>query len=327
MPETKYYHELVQSFPSMENKNVIITGCTSGTGLVLAQSCGKLGANVYMINRASDRANRALQNLIDKGSKASLIECDLQSFASVREAGKKLVELLADEGCDVLCNNAGVMGLPDQATVDGFDVQIQTNHLSHFLLTHELWPLLERAAKLRGEARVINHSSGARRIGNRPITAKYFQRNGGNLGGDGFPGHQKWVRYQQSKLANLLFTYALHDRRPEGIAQNVKILTAHPGPTDSGLQAKTTKAGGTRLLDRFIISRTLKSAHSVEDGTSGIARCACEPGLKSAEFYGPAGEGIGGPAVLLDPERNSDGEKLLWDCSMEATGISDYFGV
>ena len=310
----------------MNGKNVLITGCTSGTGFVLARTCAQLGATVYMLNRPSERATVALDQLRNEGnSKAFLIECDLQDYASVRKAGKALRDQLQNEGCDVLCNNAGVMGLPDVATADGYDVQIQTNHLSHFLLTHELWPLLERAAELKGEARVISHSSGARKMGNRPITSRFFERNGGHLGGDRFPGLQKWVRYQQSKLANLLFSYALHDRRPQGLAQGVKVLTAHPGPTDSGLQAKTFKAGGNGLADRYIIGRTMKVAQSVEDGSAGIARCACEHDIKSGEFYGPIGRGRPGPALLLEPERNIEMEKLLWDLSMRATGISSFF--
>jgi len=328
MAETKFYHELVNSFPTMNGKRVLITGCTSGTGFVLAKTCAQLGAKVYMLNRPSERASAALQQILSEGnSEAVLIECDLQDFSSVRKAGKELREQLQEAGCDVLCNNAGVMGLQDVATGDGYDVQIQTNHLSHFLLTHELWPLLERAADLRGEARVINHSSGARKMGNRTITAQYFEKNGGHLGGDRFPGLQKWVRYQQSKLANLLFSYALHDRRPEGTSQKVKILTAHPGPTDTGLQAKTVRAGGNGLLDGYIIGRTLKVAHSVEDGTAGIARCACEPGIRSGEFYGPAGRGKPGPAVLLGPERNEEAEKVLWELSLRAAGVESFFSL
>ena len=56
------------------------------------------------------------------------------------------------------------MALPDAATADGYDVQLQTNHLSHFLLARLAFPLLQRAADLRGEARIVQHSSGARKF-------------------------------------------------------------------------------------------------------------------------------------------------------------------
>ncbi|MCI5074921.1 SDR family NAD(P)-dependent oxidoreductase [Oricola sp.] len=325
-PATRHYHDLVGGFSAMTGKTVLVTGCTSGTGLVLARTCGDLGARVVMLNRPSERADRALKLLHDAGANASLVPCDLASFDSVRAAGAVLRESLAERGVDVLCNNAGVMGLPDMATGDGFDVQMQANHLSHFLLTHLVWPLLERAGALRGEARVVNHSSGARGKPGQELIAAYLQRNGGDLGGDGFPGLQKWARYRQSKLANLLFTYALHERANARPGNRVKSLCAHPGPTDSGLQAKTTQAGGTRLFDRYIIARTLKAAQSVEDGASGIARCCCETGVESGAFYGPEGRGRGGPAMLLPPERNPQAEALLWTESMAATGVADFFG-
>lgn len=131
------------------------------------------------------------------------------------------------------------------------------------------------------------------------------------------------MRYQQSKLANLLFTYALHERRNDPA---VKALAAHPGPMDSGLQAKPAAAGGTRLLDRFILGRALRGAHWVEDGTCGIARARCEAKVDSAAFYGPAGRGKAGEAVLLPPERDQPAEALLWRASLEATGVTDFFG-
>ena len=55
--------------------------------------------------------------------------------------------------------------MKDLATVDGFDTQMQTNHLSHFLLTREVYPLLETAAELRGQARIVHHTSLARKAG------------------------------------------------------------------------------------------------------------------------------------------------------------------
>jgi NAD(P)-dependent dehydrogenase (short-subunit alcohol dehydrogenase family) len=327
MPPPVHWPAYAASMASMAGKTIAITGCTSGTGLVLAQQCAALGAKVVMLNRPSERADRALQLLKARGADATLVPCDLLSLASVRAAAASLRSLLGSSGLDVLCCNAGIMGMPDEATIDGFDTQMQANHLSHFLLVSEAWPLLETAASKRGEARVVNHSSGARKRPAKPLAPGYLAKNGGALGGDGFPGLAKWQRYQQSKLANLLFTYALHEHiateRP-ALADRVKVLCAHPGPTDSGLQAKTTKAGGTGLLDRFILWSTLMRAHAVEDGALGIARACCEPGVQSGQFYGPTSSN-GGPAVLLPAERDASAEEFLWSASLEAVGKLAFF--
>ncbi len=325
-PVTQYYYSLAASLPAMDGKTVLITGCSSGMGLVLARTCGKLGARVVMLNRPSGRADAALALVQKDGSDTVSVPCDLLSFASVRAAGATLRRHLDDTGVDVLCNNAGIMGMPDAASGDGFDVQMQANHLSHFLLTHEVWPLLEKAADERGEARVVNHSSGARNRPKRPLMARYLQPNGGKLGGDGFPGLHKWIRYQQSKLANLMFTYALADHAGARPGNRVKSLCAHPGPVDSGLQGKTALAGGTRLLDRYVLASTLKIAQSTEDGTCGIARCCCEPSIENGSFYGPEPAKRTGPAVLLTPERNQAWEDLVWEESLRATGIDEFFG-
>ncbi|MCB9641795.1 MAG: SDR family NAD(P)-dependent oxidoreductase [Myxococcales bacterium] len=325
-PSTQHYPAYVASLPKQEGKTIAITGCTSGTGKVLAQTCGELGARVIMLNRPSQRAEKAKDELLSLGLRAELVPCDLQEYASVRRASAMLKER-CPEGIDVLCNNAGVMGISDLATGDGFDVQMQTNHLSHFLLTSGLWPLLEKAAQDRGEARVVNHSSGARR--GPALDAAYLRANGGKLGGDGFPGIGRWRRYQQSKLANLLFTYALADHiaaeRPDS-ASKIKCLCAHPGPTDSGLQGKTSTAGGTRLLDRYILWSTLRNAHSTEDGTHGILMAACDPKAQDRDFFGPAGRGKAGPAVLLPAERDQTSEEMLWEESLKAVGLSSFFG-
>jgi hypothetical protein len=98
------------------------------------------------------------------------------------------------------------MQLQDAVTGDGYDAQMQTNHLSHFLLTRLLMPALEVAAAVHGSARVVNHSSTSRNIPPTPLQIKYLQK-GSSFGGSGI-----WTaleRYHQSKLANMLFTSAL----------------------------------------------------------------------------------------------------------------------
>ncbi|CAE8667298.1 unnamed protein product [Polarella glacialis] len=315
-----------QGLKRMDGKTVAITGCTTGTGYICAQVCAELGAVVLMLNRPSARADDALQTLQKAvpGGQFRLVPCDLMSFASVRQAGQQL-RSLAPGGLDVLCNNAGIMAVKDEATGDGCDPQMQTNHLSHFLLTAEVWPLLEKAADLRGEARVVNHSSVARSMGNKPLDATYLQMNGGNLGGDElgwapFTG-ACWTRYQQTKLANVVFTYALRDRAA-ACNSKVKALVAHPGLAATNLQVTSATDGGMgQSFSNFLMGNL---AQSGEDGSTGLIRCCCDPEAKSGDFFGPTGAMQSGPCALLNrggDESLADeaSRKMLWEVSCEVT--------
>ena len=191
----------------MTGKVVAITGTTSGTGYVCAREMAKLGASVILLNRASGRATASLEKLREEVPNGTFdaITCDLQDFDSVRNATEAIKAKY--DVVDVLCNNAGVMALEDRATKDGYDVQMQTNCISPFLLTKGMFPLLKKS----DEARVVNHTSAAR-LG-APLDSQYFGKNGGDLGGNGtdeenasFSG-PRWERYHQSKLANCAFTY------------------------------------------------------------------------------------------------------------------------
>ena len=196
---TKWFPDFEANLPSLQGKVFCITGCTSGTGYVAARTAARKGAHVVMLNRQSGRAEAAEKALKEEvpNAKVTQVACDLQDLASVQAAASNLKSLFGSCGVDVLCNNAGVMALADQATKDGYDVQMQTNHLSHFLLTKELFPLLQKAASERGEARVVQHSSGGRKFPTTELDAKYLGKNGGDLGGNGnsmFFGGARWER-------------------------------------------------------------------------------------------------------------------------------------
>ena len=135
---TKWYPAFAAALPdaAFVGKTYAVTGCTSGTGFVLATTAAKRGAHVVLLNRASQRATAALdavRAVAAPGARVTSIECDLGSFASVRRAAEVLRADLAEGGLDVLCCNAGVMALPDEATVDGYDVQMQTVRACHML--------------------------------------------------------------------------------------------------------------------------------------------------------------------------------------------------
>ena len=324
----KHFPTLKAKLPSMEGKTVVITGTTSGTGKIAAGTMAELGARVLVLNRSSSRSETSFAELKTANPTADLhnVECDLQSFASVRAAAATVTELCTD-GVDVLCNNAGVMALGDAATVDGFDVQMQTNHLSHFLLTAELMPLIDHAAASAGDARIVNHSSVARLSPSKTLRADHLEQRGGELGGNGsslqnlmFRG-PRWLRYNQSKLANAAFTAALHHRLQQR-GSSVRALVAHPGLANTHLQKTSVKEGG---MGAAFTNMMMRFSQSPEDGAMGILSCMALPVAKSGQFYGP-GSGtaaFSGEAKPFDLESfydNAETRELLWSKSETAIG-------
>lgn len=296
-----------------------ITGTTSGTGYVCARELARLGATVILLNRESSRSTDALARLRAEvpGGAFDAVTCDLQDFASVLSAAEDVRRRY--DRLDILCNNAGVMALPDQATRDGYDVQIQTNCISHFLLTRELFPLLRNS----DDGRVVNHTSGAR-LGP-PLEEKYFAKNGGNLGGDGTDAENasfsgpRWMRYHQTKLANCNFTYELKARFESSGLSNLKALIAHPGLARTKLQVTTSETGGMDLESPF-----MAQAQTAEDGALGIIRACADPEAVSGDFFGPSGwtgfpEKLPPEELLLDAENR----RINWDGCEAAVGAFD----
>mmetsp|Transcript_5379 Transcript_5379/g.14957 ORF Transcript_5379/g.14957 Transcript_5379/m.14957 type:complete len:258 (+) Transcript_5379:103-876(+) len=209
----RQFEETVARQPPQTGKVAVITGATSGLGLIAAREFARKGGNLVLLSLHSDSesartlsAEASVRAAAKPGTTVVSVPCDLADFSSVRQAAQQVADACPD-GISVLCNNAGVYACADVATRDGYDIQMQINHLSHFLLTRELMPLLEASSR-RGEggaARIIHQSSVARSIPKTPLRAEYLGRNGGNLGGNGLGllnNGPRCQRYQQSKLAN-----------------------------------------------------------------------------------------------------------------------------
>lgn len=318
--EAKHLGEVLKNHSQdMTGKVVVITGTTSGTGYVCANEVAQKGATVVLLNRESERAENALHQLKTEfpNGKFDSITCDLQNFESVRNAIHSIKDKY--EVVDVLVNNAGVMALKDEATGDGYDVQMQTNVISHFLITKELFPLLKKS----NEGRIVNHSSMAR-LGP-PLAGEYFEKKGGNLGGNGteeesfsFRG-PRWLRYHQTKLANAAFTYGLKNKLEAANVSNVISLLAHPGLAKTRLAITTASDGGIDNKSEF-----MNMAQSAEDGAAGIIRAAMDPKAKSGDFYGPSGQGWNGFPEALTPEDllfDESNIKINWEGCEKAVGI------
>jgi NAD(P)-dependent dehydrogenase (short-subunit alcohol dehydrogenase family) len=287
-----------------------------------------------MLNRKSAHSSAALHDVkkIAKNSDAvHLVNCDLCDFASVRTAADSIKSITTE--LDALVCNAGLMAQADNRTVDGYDVQIQANHLSHFLLSSLLVDVLVATGKKRGQpSRIVQHSSGARNSPSVPLERDCFENEWDSTiekGKEANPrkGDQsfmaKWRRYQQSKRLNLAFTYVLADRiKREGLEESVIATCCHPGATNSGLQSRTNGAG---FMDNLINGIAACCGHSTGDGCLGLALATLKPGAESGDFYGPPVTELVGNAVLLKSERENypqDQLDLVWDGSIKCTGAT-----
>lgn len=306
---------------SQKGRTVAITGTTSGTGFEAARIMGELGADVLLLNRPSERSKSSLEALQSQVPDANFvqIDCDLQDLASVQRAAEDIKSRYGNGKLNCLCLNAGVMAIPDEPSGDGYNKEIQTNVISQFVLCKELYPEVSKAE----DPRIVWHSSIARVTVNK-FTPEYFEKKGGQLGGNGnsfqnaFMAGPRWKRYGNTKLANIVLAQALTQKQDK-----VKVLCAHPGLSATSLQVKSADTGGMGPIVTNLMMKNL--AQNPEDGAMGIVRCMADPNVKSGEFYGPKGgmSAFYGPAQslpLLSQETSKENVDVLWSKLEQATG-------
>ena len=193
----------------MAGRTVLVTGGTGGIGLATAARLAGLGARVGLVGRDGARADAAAERLRDSGGEVDVFLADLSAQRDVRSLAERV--LAAYPRLDVLVNNVGGYWATRHETADGLERTFAVNHLAPFLLTHLLLDRLRASAP----ARVVTVSSGAHAMGR--IDIDDLQ------GRQGYNGQRA---YNQSKLANVMFTYELA-RRLEGTGVTANVL--HPG--------------------------------------------------------------------------------------------------
>ncbi|HEU4911944.1 MAG TPA: SDR family NAD(P)-dependent oxidoreductase, partial [Actinomycetes bacterium] len=139
--------------PDLTSRRAVVTGANSGLGRVTARELARRGAHVVLTARDSAKGAEAVRRIRDEVPDASVEPglLDLADLSSVRTFAAEV----GAEPLDLLVNNAGVMALPRRTTVDGFELQLATNHLGPFALTGLLLPALLR----RPGGRVVTVSS------------------------------------------------------------------------------------------------------------------------------------------------------------------------
>jgi NAD(P)-dependent dehydrogenase (short-subunit alcohol dehydrogenase family) len=215
---------------SMTGKTVLITGGTSGIGRASAIGLASMGARVGITGRNRAAAVRAAADITrESGNPAvDVFIADLSSQAEVRRLAGEV--LAAYRRLDVLLNNVGGFWAHRHATADGLERTFALNHLAPFLLTNLL---LERLTASE-PARIVIVSSGAQSMG--------------KIDFDDLMGERKYsgqAAYNQSKLANVMFTYELA-RRIEG--SGVTATALHPGMTSTAFGSEDMARGWGPLV-------------------------------------------------------------------------------
>lgn len=300
------YPEYCAKMPSLEGKCVAITGSTSGTGYWTALAAVKKNVSaLLLLNRLSSRSQKAdaeIAQAAGPNSKVHSIDCDLSKFGSVRDAISQIASIATKfGGLDVLCLNAGVACLVDDRTDDGYDIQMQVNHLSHSILADKLMPQLEHAAQSRGESRIVYMTSSARFLPMQKdfkFGEKHFQKCPPDTLGGNSP-HLTWSvdRYIHSKIAVTGYFCALHDKLAAS-GSKVKVLCADPGAASTslqtnGMQGKSREATNACLVNclHFVLfsPSCCGILQSGGDGACPLIECCFDPAANSGDLYAPTG--------------------------------------
>jgi NAD(P)-dependent dehydrogenase (short-subunit alcohol dehydrogenase family) len=290
--------------PDLSGRTAVVTGGNSGIGYHTALELARHGARVVVASRSADKGRAAVKQIKEATSGAGVVEwagLDLADLSSVRDFAAHV-----DGSIDLLVNNAGVMMVPRQQTVDGFELQFGTNHLGHFALTGLLLPAL-LAASSGAPPRVVTVSSG--------------EHHKGTMNFDDLMGEQSYGQmraYQQSKLANLLFTFELQ-RRADAAGVDLLSVAAHPGfaATNLGRSGNPLMALGVRIAQL--------AAQPAAQGALPTLYAATAPDVRGAEYFGPDGRGEqrGYPQRVRASVAAQDeaAAKRLWETSEELTGV------
>lgn len=206
--------------PLMAGKTVLVTGGTGGIGMAAAIGLVSMGARAGITGRDRARAKQAAA-AIAKESGSSAVDVFVGDMSSQKEVRRLADDILtAYPRLDVLVNNVGGFWAHRHLTADGLEHTFALNHLAPFLLTNLLLERLIASAP----ARVVTVSSGAHSMGKIDFDDLMGEQN--------YSGQRA---YNQSKLANVMFTYELA-RRLEGTGVTATVL--HPGMTSTSFSAE-----------------------------------------------------------------------------------------
>jgi retinol dehydrogenase-14 len=279
----------------MAGKTVLVTGASGGIGRATALGLATMGAHLAITGRDRGRTDGAAREIREAGGgQVEVFVRDLSSQSEVRRLVDEVLQSLPR--LDVLVNNVGGYWDTRHVTADGLEHTFALNHLAPFLLTNLLLGRLKQSAP----ARVVTVSSNAQAMG---------QIDFDDLQGEG--SYSGARAYNQSKLANVLFTYELA-RRLEGTSVTANAL--HPGVVRTSFGAEDP-----RRIQRLLIPFLRPFMKSSAKGAATSIHVASAPDLEQV-----TGRFFANSKLKRSSKRSYDeaAAARLWQVSADLVGLA-----
>jgi len=233
---------------------------------------------------------------------------DLSSLRTVKAA---IAQEFKHDRLDILMNNAGIIAKPAVLSTDGFEIQFATNHLGHAMLTRELMPILLKTAKEpSSDVRVVSNTSAGYEF-HRAIKGgiSFDELDAGSTMSRMLLG--AWIRYGQSKLANILFAAELARRHP-----GLTSIAIHPGLVK--MPMNTEMAGWSKTFVN--VTSRIPGERWLEPHEGVLNQLWCAAGankeaLRNGGYYTPGG--IDSTEKLTAEARDEDLAGRLWKWTEE----------
>ncbi|MEM7135199.1 MAG: SDR family oxidoreductase [Myxococcota bacterium] len=280
----------------LTEKNVVVTGPTSGIGRATALDLAARGARLILVARNPEKCKAVAQDIERAGGcTPTAIYADLSLLSEARRAAEDILAL--DEPIHILVNNAGIVNQKRTLTPEGLEQTMAVNYFAPFAMTLKLLPSLRRAER----ARIVNVTSNSYAIGRLDLDDLTFQRFHWMLG-----------PYAASKLGNIYFTRELA-RRLKG--SGITVNAVHPGLifTNLGLD------NGTGLAKKILPPLWRLVAKDESLGHEGPVYAATSPELADV-----SGQYIANCKVtkLRAIALRDEPARRLWDVSEATTGVT-----
>ncbi len=210
---------------NLMKKTVVVTGATSGIGFSVVKALLDGGYSVIGVGRSEHSTKTALDkiNTTHKNADVKYVCAAFSQLEEVSSVSQQISQILTQNHAGelfALINNAGCIKRYYTTTPEGFEEQFVTNHLSGFLLTHNLLPFIIKANGSVIMTGSNSHKKTKMRWQDPMLKTKY----------------SPLMAYKQSKLCNMLFATSLNKL----FGTKIRAYVVDPGLVNTEIGNKNT---------------------------------------------------------------------------------------